>query len=239
MYCHAMATYALAEAYGMQSDPKSDTRLREPVSRAVAYILENQNESDGGWRYIKTQDSDMSMFGWQLMALKSAEITNIPVPHAAKRRMVQFLKDRSLGQQQGLAGYRVNMPVTPSMTAEALFSKQMLGIQRTHPACTEAVEYLLKNPPKLSDYDLYYWYYGTLAMYQYGGEPWQTWNEALRDRLIADQVKTGDLAGSWDPKDRWGLYGGRLYSTTLSTLCLEVYYRFLPLYNMGGQYDEL
>ena len=41
------------------------------------------------------------------------------------------------------------------------------------------------------------------------------------------------MAGSWDPICIWGGYGGRVYSTAMSALCLEVYYRFLPLY--GGQ----
>jgi len=238
MYCHAMATYGLAEAYGMQSDPATDRRLRQPLVRAIAYIVDNQHPGDGGWRYLKGQESDMSMFGWQVMALKSARIAGIRLPDDVMPRTVRFLKDRSLGNRQGLAGYRPGMPPTPSMTAEALFAKQMLGIERTNAACVEAVDYLLKNLPRRSKYDLYYWYYGTLAMYQYGGESWQKWNESLRDRLIADQVQSGANAGSWDPKDRWGPYGGRVYSTVLSTLCLEVYYRFLPLYNMGGQYDE-
>ena len=38
------------------------------------------------------------------------------------------------------------------------------------------------------------------------------------------------FAGSWDPSGPWGRYGGRLYSTAISTLTLEVYYRLLPLY---------
>ena len=75
-------------------------------------------------------------------------------------------------------------------------------------------------------------------MYQYGGNPWREWNEDLRELLISEQVTHGANAGSWDPRPPWGPYGGRLYSTTLSTLCLEVYYRFLPLYQMGGQYDD-
>lgn len=241
MYSHAMATYALAEAYGLQTDPKSNPKLREAVGRAVAYIVENQNPYDGGWRYVKGQKSDMSMFGWQLMALKSAEIAGIPIPSDTKRLMVKFLKDRSVGKNNGLATYRLMEPATPptsAMTAESLFCKQMLGIRRDNPASREAVKFISDRPPRLSEYNLYYWYYGTLAMYQYGGAPWRDWNEDLRDLLISEQVTRGENSGSWDPRPPWGPYGGRLYSTTISTLCLEVYYRFLPLYQMGGRYGD-
>ena len=134
MYCHAIATYAMAEALGMQTDRSSDHRLREPLTRAIAYIVDAQNKEDGGWRYIKGQRSDMSMFGWQLMALKSAEIAGINVPVETRQRLIQFLRERSLGDRSGLASYRFlppefpPLPPTPSMTAEALFCKQMLGL---------------------------------------------------------------------------------------------------------------
>ena len=55
----------------------------------------------------------------------------------------------------------------------------------------------------------------------------------IRDLLISEQLTSGEFAGSWDPNDTWGRYGGRLYSTTLATLTLEVYYRFLPLYQVN------
>ncbi len=238
MYCHGMVTYALAEAYGMQSDSEFKTRLRKPLERGIAYILANQNDKDGGWRYRKGQPGDMSMFGWQLMALKSAEIAGIEIPLKAKQQMVQFLKNRSLGRRRGLAGYLEKMKPSPTMTAEALFCKQMLGIEREHPASLQAVAYLRLRQPRLSQLNHYYWYYGTLAMSQFGGEPWKEWNESLRDILVIEQRTTGEFAGSWDPKGPWGRFGGRLYSTALSTLALETYYRFLPLYKMGGRYDE-
>jgi len=241
MYCHGMATYAMAEAYGMQSDSSIDNSLKAPLVKAIKYILDNQNSEDGGWRYLKGQRSDVSMFGWQLMALKSAEIAGIEIPRDAKLKMVDFLRERSLGKNDGLATYRVTnppMPPMPSMTAEALFCKQMLGIRRTNPASKEAVEFLLENLPRRPEHNLYYWYYGTLAMYQYGGDAWKNWNESLRDLLVAEQIQTGDDAGSWTPLPPWGPYGGRVYSTALSNLCLEVYYRFLPLYQMGGRYDD-
>ena len=232
MYCHGMATYALAEAYGMETR-LSGSKLRRPLADAVIYIITQQGE-DGGWRYVKGQAGDMSMFGWQLMALKSAEIAGIPIPANTRNKMIKFLKERSLGEYNGLAGYREGMPATAPMTAEALFCKQMLGINRTNPQSQEAVAYLLRHLPKRSELNYYYWYYGTLAMYQYGGQAWTEWNSALRDLLIAQQRREGEHAGSWDPNDVWGPYGGRVYSTAVATLSLEVYYRFLPLYRAVG-----
>lgn len=235
MYCHAIATYALAEAYGMQSDPARFPNLRDAVERGVWYICQTQNK-DGGWRYRAGLDeSDMSMFGWQLMALKSAQLAGLAVPDDVRRGMIQFLRDRSRGIHGGLAGYKEADPPTPAMTAEALFCKQMYGLRRASAASREAIEYLQTHIPKLSSPDEYYWYYGTLAMFQYGGEPWQRWNDALRDTLIRLQRKQGDAAGSWDPVGPWGPVGGRIYSTTLCVLCLEVYYRFLPLYQVGEE----
>ncbi len=232
-YCHAIATYAIAEAYGMQNDPTSNTLLREPLLRGVRYILQNQNP-DGGWRYLKGQKSDISMSGWQLMALKSAEIAGVNIPRSAKAEVVAFLKARSLGTYGGLAAYREELPPSPSMTAEAMFCKQMLGMRRDNAAAREAAEYLLARLPARESFNEYYWYYGTLAMYQFGGDGWNSWNAAIRDLLISEQRTDGEYAGSWDPIGPWAQYGGRIYSTALSTLCLEVYYRFLPLYQIGS-----
>ena len=245
MYCHAIATYALAEALGMQTDRTTDRRLRVPLERAVKYILSEQNEEDGGWRYEKGQPGDMSMFGWQLMALKSSEIAGLPIPDANRQLMVKFLKAHSIGPKKGLASYRfVNppyepLPATASMTAESLFCKQMLGISRTNPQSQEAVSFLMQRLPSRQNEDIYYWYYGTLAVYQFGGDEWRVWNSALRDYLIADQRTTGHAAGSWDPKTPWGANGGRVFSTALSTLSLEVYYRFLPLYQLQKKTTDL
>ena len=238
MYCHGMATYALGEACGMMADPHADPQLREALSKAIRYIISAQHPGDGGWRYIPGQEEgDMSMFGWQLMALKSAEIAGLEIPGETRTGMVTFLKRISQGENKGLAAYRFGEQPKPSMTAEALFSRQMLGMKRNNPTTLEAITYLQKHPPRLETQDLYYWYYGTLAVYQYGGEPWRDWNDRLRDTLVTMQRKTGHAAGSWDPRDGWSRQGGRIYSTALSTLCLEVYYRFLPLYQLHEEPD--
>jgi len=76
--------------------------------------------------------------------------------------------------------------------------------------------------------------YGILASYQMRDPYWSKWNASLRDLLVSKQVATGKEAGSWDPGGTaWGHRGGRIYTTAMAALCLEVYYRFLPLYRQG------
>ena len=238
-YSHGMVTYALAEALGMQSNPDGFPELRKAVRDAVNYSISIQLSVDGGWRYSRSStEGDMSLFGWHLMAIKSAEIAGVPIPETVRQRLIGFLRDRSLGPNKGLAAYRPGEQITPAMTAEALFCKQILGIKRDNPQSQEAASYLLQHRPRLSQWNLYYWYYGTLAMYQFGGTEWELWNSVTRDVLVDAQRNDGDLAGSWDPIGPWGPYGGRVYSTALGALCLEVYYRFLPLYEHSGQFDE-
>jgi hypothetical protein len=226
MYCHAMATFALSEAYAMTKDD----RLRGPVRRAVAYTLAAQNQTSGGWRYKPGDPGDTSQLGWQLMALKSAELGGIPIPRRTQQGIHRFLNSASYGQYGGLVAYRPSESPSRAMTAEALVCRQFLGVPPSNPACREAADYLLGELPGQGEANLYYWYYATLGMYQMQGVHWRQWKDALQTTLPARQQKTGSLAGSWDPDTRWAGYGGRVYSTALATLCLEVYYRFLPLF---------
>jgi hypothetical protein len=124
--------------------------------------------------------------------------------------------------------------VTPTMTAEAWACRQFLEVGGPGPASEEAAAYLLENRSDRGEYNIYYLYYGTLAMYQHGGDAWSTWNARVRDDVVARQRGKGHMAGSWDPDDSpYGVKGGRIYGTALATLTLEVYYRFLRLYEQA------
>ena len=67
---------------------------------------------------------------------------------------------------------------------------------------------------------------GPCGMFLAGGPDWDRWNKVVRDQVVRRQVKAGCERGSWPPDDRWGASGGRVYSTSLAILTLEVYYRF-------------
>jgi len=224
MYCHGMASLALAELLGMTGDEY----LREPVRRAVAYTLAAQDPVGGGWRYRAREPGDTSQLGWQLMALKSAELAGVDVPEAAWQGARRFLEGVSAGTAGGLASYRPGERVTRPMTAEALACRHFLGLSPESTTSTEAGDYLLGELPGGGTPNLYYWYYGTIAMYQLQGDYWAQWVRALQRVLVDTQRQTGPLAGSWDPNTQWDSYGGRVYATALATLCLEAFYRFTP-----------
>jgi hypothetical protein len=104
---------------------------------------------------------------------------------------------------------------------------------RLRRASHESIAFLLQNRPEPKDQDgsnLYYWYYATLALFQEDGTAWETWNKRLKEVLLKLQLGpgTGTAQGSWDPIDRRAQLGGRVYSTAIAILCLEVYYRYAP-----------
>jgi hypothetical protein len=238
MYAHAQITIALCEAFGMTGDE----RFAEPARKAVRYCLAAQMP-DGGWRYRLPEPNhenkgDMSVTGWFLMALKTAEMAGLEVPSENYTRLESFLDNVFISDEKGYA-YQINphqkiVDFRPAITAEGLLCRQYLGWSRTDPRLVAGMKLLLDNSPLDFDHrskNVYAWYYQTQVFHHAGGEAWEAWNEVLRERLPAEQVKRGPEAGSWErANDQWGHIGGRLYVTCLCTLMLESYYRHLPIY---------
>lgn len=232
MYCHSMASFALAEALAMTGD----RRLEPAVRRAVEYSLRAQHPSTGGWRYRPGDVGDTSQLGWQLMSLLSAERAGIKIPPQTWTGAERFLRSVERGRIGGLASYRPDGPPSTPMTAEAMYCRQVvadaLGGTTDRLAFDEATAALLALPPEPQRVNLYYWYYATLALHHQqemsseAAAAWQTWNTALTLTLVNSQLADGPEAGSWEPNCIWGGYGGRVYSTAVAAMCLEVYYRY-------------
>jgi hypothetical protein len=233
LYSHAQVTIALCELYGMTRDAE----LAEPAARALGYALAAQGPN-GGWRYEPGKDGDMSVTGWYMMALKSAEMAGMEVPHEAFERIEGFL-DLVATQEGRRYGYRREnllrdaSPVTAAVSAEGLLCRQYLGWARDDPRLLAGLESIMEEKPLDfgGDKDVYAWYYITQVAHHAQGRVWARWNARVRAELPTRQVSKGKEKGSWDPSlDRWGSIGGRLFVTCFSTWMLEVYYRHLPLY---------
>lgn len=230
MYGHGLATIALCEALGVGGDPA----LRGPAERALRFIIEAQDPGNGGWRYSPRGGGDTSVFGWQVMALKSGEMAGLPIPAATYERARRWLDSVGAGPGRLLYEYQAGRGPSPAMTAEALLCRQYLGLPRQAETMVAGGSYLKAHLPDWKERNSYSWYYATQVMFHLQGEGWAAWNPKIRDMLVDAQVKDGPAAGSWSPHkpsgDRWGGEGGRLYETSISLLMLEVYYRHLPLY---------
>jgi hypothetical protein len=232
MYCHGIAAIALCEAYGVSKDPK----LKEPAEKAIKLILASQDPVKGGWRYNPTPgDSDTSVTGWQYMALHSARMAGIEVDESVFVNARRWFDHAGGGRHGGLYGYTGPEKNKHAMIATGMFCRQLDLVPPTDPRMPESAQALKMRPINVKSPDLYYLYYGTLSLYQHQGPIWIDWNERIKETLTTLQKKTGPLSGSWDKSSDHAASGGRVVSTALATLSLEVYYRLLPMYGFRNK----
>jgi hypothetical protein len=247
MYNHAISTLALSEAYGLTAAEI----LRAPAQKAVDFLSAAQNPGKG-WRYgVHGGENDTSVTGWAVMALKSAEMSGLSFPSGATAGALAWLDQATGRGPSPRVGYseagsgKVYIPGRneqfadhPTMSAVAVLSRIFIQKDRRQSplAATLAADLPSWDPGKV---DFYYWYYASLALFQFDGPTgplWKKWNEPMKDALITHQklAKSGCENGSWDPSaDRWGSEGGRVYATAINSLTLEIYYRYANVF--GGR----
>ena len=230
MYSHAIGAIALCEAYGITKDEK----IKSAALAAIKYTINAQHQKRGGWRYSPGQDSDTSVTGWQVMALHSARMAGIELPEKPFDLARRWLDFAGGGEHGGLYGYQSPTDISRAMVATGMFCRQLDLVPPSNPKMIESAKLMKRYPIRDNNPDLYYIYYGTLALYQHQGSIWQEWNNNLKRILPKIQVKTGNLAGSWNLSRSNTKGGGRIASTTLAILSLEVYYRILPMYGFRG-----
>jgi len=258
LYNHSICTLALSEAYGMTESQI----LKDPAQKAIDFLVAAKNPYKA-WRYSpKCGENDSSVTGWCVMALKSAELSNLNVGHSTQveaKAWIAEITDQNYGKcgYQSLedAGVKVVVPGKnedytqhEALSAVGMVVRTFVDHDRKDPILEMSAKLLSGDLPvwdqakKTNDY--YYWYYGTLALFQYDGPDsgggqryWKTWNQAVINALVKNQ-KTKDAGcadGSWDADDRWGFEGGRVYAVAINALTMEVYYRYANAFGVGGK----
>ena len=260
-YNDSVATFALSEYYALTQD----ARVLEPLRRAIAQLARSQQRL-GGWDYTRNPDSgrnDTSISAWAVQALQAASAAGVDVPRETLIRTALHLarateSDGRIWYADGQPGFEwdpaANTPTYrygPAMTAAGMTAEQLLGWRVSSPMWRRQQALLLSRLPSTTLarggdttqlHSEYYWYYGTVALFQGGGEAWQRWNARLRDVILPLQDRKArnggkhrrHTYGSWAPYGqrwgKWGRRGGRVYTTALCTLTLEIYYRHTPAY---------
>ena len=245
LYNHSLATLAVCEAYFASRSPL----LKKTAQEAVNYIQRARNPY-GAWRYDVPPigDNDTSVTGWMIFALAAAAEAGLEVDEGAFDGALSWI-DEVTDPATGRIGYdsfgslssrTVANEHYPREKGEAMTGVGMLcrifianhkGEDISKLDILEKHAELMKRTPPEWDptgfgCDMYYWYYGTYAMFQMGGNHWRAWEKAMEKAVVESQRRDGDEKGSWDPIGPWGYAGGRVYSTALMTLSLEVYFRY-------------
>jgi hypothetical protein len=242
MYSQGIATLALVEAYGLTQDPA----LKDAAQLAIDYVQRAQG-ANGSWGYAAGNPGDTSIVGWQIQALHAARVAGLAVDDKVVKKAVAFLDFAGTGKGKSVYGYNGpggGGPAT-NLTAIGLLLRYYIdGWKDTTLGFSEGVKGLMTRAPKPNrrpPFDMYYYYYATQVVRYHGGEAWRDWNEGPKaadgtrsggvpEWLIGIQVRGKDVAnrGSWEPDTTpWiGPHCGRLGTTCLCLLTLEVYYRY-------------
>ena len=233
-YEHGIATYALAEAYSLNRNARTKVSPIMPALRnAVPVIIEGQTRA-GGWLYGYRQSGagDLSISGWNIQALKAAELTGVRFTGLGRAMKQARAYIQSAESPDGLYLYRIRDGERGrlSLTGVGVLSARMLG--RAMPGEEKSLAAIVAHQPKsYRSSDPYALYYHSQACFQKGGRTWEAYNRN-QQRLIIDAQERD---GSWPvASGHLGAAGAdaKIYHTCLCTLMLEVYYRYLPATNL-------
>jgi len=230
MYSHGISTLMLAEVVGMLSVEDAD-RARRALEKAVRLILEAQaipkNERhQGGWRYQPaSRDSDLSVTGWQLLALRAAKDIGCDVPAESIDLAVEYIRRCATRENKGFA-YQPNGGATPTRNGTGILCLEICGVHESAEA-VGAADRLLSEPLEPKDSYFYYGvYYCSIGMFKMGGEYW----EKTRDHLVPTLLELQEATGKFRSQGATENNTGEVYTTSLAVLALAIEYRYLPIY---------
>lgn len=237
MYEHGISTSMLSEAFGMVDDTRKQ-RIEKALARAVQLILDAQHPGGkekpmphtGGWRYQPTQaDADISVSGWQLMALRGAANCGATVPKSALEAGREYIRRCAYkGDEGGFTYEAAKGPPNAARTGTGIVALEMLG-EHSSKEATKGGDYLLAHiPDNPQSGEFYYYavYYDSQALFQLGDKYWETGYPKLVATLLAGQ----DDRGVWAQGGGQEQQAGEAYRTSMAILALCVPFRYLPLY---------
>lgn len=236
MYHHGICTLMLAESAGMTEGALAE-ELRQRLERAVNLLLIAQRKGfhpdSGGWRYQVTgYDSDLSVTGWQLMALRGARNLGCDVPSERIENAVKYVR-RCYDKTSGGFRYTTTQQVTVPCTGTGILALELCGKEyHKSPELLAAGQYILKKDSSPRQPHFFYGvYYTSQGMFQLGDDFWKKYRVKLHELLLTLNPPRSD--GAWYAGDRSAYDDERWgpgYCTSMAILALTVEYRYLPIY---------
>lgn len=262
VYTNGIVAYALSEAYGMTKLPLIKEPMEKCLRRAVkgqqrsgGYDYGYKKElrwdlSVSAWQYQALKAGYVA--GADVKGLERAIEKGVDFLQKVCYKRPRNATDRPFGYEKPGEG-------SDGMQGAGTLCLQLLG-EGNSAAAKNGVKFIydiILNPKTLTkthvhwdnvhftiagpySNPLYYWYYCTQAMFHAGGSQWKDWHERFTPLAMKAQNPEGywDSPGKLAPPSKDLPNGGskgaydRWYTTALTALSLQVYYRYLPSYKL-------
>jgi hypothetical protein len=218
MYCHAMATLALAELWGQTGDDE----IKPTLQKAVDLIIRCQNPQ-GGWRYEPAPTgADISVTIMTVMALRAAKNGGMHVPDTTLKKAINYIKSCYHPASGGFCYQPGSGAPGFARTAAGMCVLFLTG-EYNAKELDRGVQYLKSHFDSPMHF-FYGHYYAAHAMYQVGGKEWEDWY----GRLVRYFVPQQSPDGSWTRLNRHEV--GPVYQTSVAVIALSVPAHYLPIF---------
>jgi hypothetical protein len=242
MYCHGMATLALAELWGSTGDDEIKPVLQRAVDLIVASQKKTKEEAkgrmdpdDGGWRYEPAPTgADVSVTIMQVMALRAAKNAGLLVPDETLQRAIAYIKRcyvpdaGGFNYQPGSRGPAFARTAAGLcvlfLTSKDKITSVPIGKDKSI-ELPRVVRFLNATFSRGGQHFWYGHYYAAHAMHQVGRDDpkvWDEWYARLQKTLLPLQSPDG----SWQRPHEVG----PVYSTSIAVIVLSVPAHYLPIF---------
>lgn len=235
MYGHGIATLLLAQLSGECGDEARELRVRSALLQAVEVILRAQKVAKpaglrGGWRYGPNDNgSDLSLSGWQLLALHACRQIGVPVPPEAIADASAYA--RGLISEHGEVGYEARGQDRPALRGLALLVLALgQGPVGTPPAEIATITGRITDEPIAWQGSFFFYraYYDAVGMSRAAPVAWAAYGPRLERLLLEHQAADG----SWPaPPGNDEAGNGPVYATSMALLALSVQRHLLPAHH--------
>lgn len=243
---HCLATMALGECHAQTGDVK----IMPVAQKGLEALLKLRRADDG---FGEGDESNAIDSAYAVMAMKTAQMCELDFEKselAETFKYIESLRDedsvRYSKTEESYPQYG-NKLKTPMPVCEAawLFAALMSGEVKIADKSAKTVAKKLTKAENLPDWkanniDVQYYYFASLALCHIGGDYWNDWAEPLSTQVLENQrgyteldkerkmnssVKLLDY-GTWDPVGVNGPRYGRVYTTAMCGLSLQIWHRY-------------
>jgi len=239
---HGIRARVLCEVYAMTGN----SFVLSVCTNALNVIIAAQRPS-GLWNMqysIKVGQDDAEASCWQMMALRSAIISGIkidglrPALIAGGKGMLNIIQDDTVNNTNVLAVLCIQLAGLwhGSIRRTNMDALNFIPVDWDKPKCSRPV---------------CHWYFMTQALFREGGTAWRRWHTGFSPQLVQKQSIVRKAVkiecreneayfdiGYWDSPGSNEHYG-RIYSTSLCCLMLEVYYSFRSFFMVVPEDDDI